>query len=174
MAVNCERRRLPTGCGRFLPGFLLAALGSSALAAEAGQPIFGFYNPTTHAFTPAPSRPPAATPIVRTGTLTINVATRLDAIPAGQQVLAFATAYLSDPSYSNAVGGQAPMMRKGATASASFKLPYIFTTTSAAAKVTVQVELSTQAAPYPAAIISTEIPLPADNADTVVTLPQTL
>jgi hypothetical protein len=38
--------------------------------------------------------------------------------------------------------------------------------------MTVSVQITSQTAPYPGSMLSTEIPLPANNAKTVVTLPQ--
>jgi hypothetical protein len=155
---------------------VLVMLGGPSFAADAGEKVYGYYNPATHAFTPAPTgaTATAAASVVRSGTLTIKVRAKLDAIPAGQKVTAYVSAYVDDTSYQNGIGTQVPMSRAGDTATASVTVPYIFTVTSASEKITVSVQVVTQIAPFPSTMLSTEIPLPTNNADTVVNLPQTL
>lgn len=152
----------------------LVMLGGPSLAADAGQKVLGYYNPKTHAFTPAPLATPAAAPIVRSGKFTINVKAVLDAIPANDQVYAYIGAYLDDTNYQNALGSQVTMKRTGNTATASLTIPYIFTAMNASEMITVRVQVVTQIAPYPSTTLTTQIPLPANNAVTVVNLPQTL
>jgi hypothetical protein len=178
--------------GRIAAGFVLAALGGPALAADPGQPpdpgqagqsgqvvagqkLFGFYNPKTHAFTPSVTPPAAnaAAPIVRSGTLTINVNATLDAIPPDAQVFAIVNASVNDATYQNGIGTRLTMKRSGKTATASVTVPYIFTVMDASEKMTVSVQITSGAAPFPGSMLSKEIPLPANNAKTVVTLPQT-
>jgi hypothetical protein len=150
--------------------------GQTAQSAPvAGQKLFGFYNPKTHTFTPSPAPPAASTapPIVRSGTITINVNAKLDAIPSDAQVFAIVNASVNDATYQNGIGTRLTMKRSGNTATASITVPYIFQVMNASEKMTVSVEITSGAAPYPGSMLSTEIPLPANNAKTVVTLPQT-
>jgi hypothetical protein len=162
----------------FLAGAVLLALNVPPPAqADAAQPVFGFYDLKTHVFTPAAPRPAATTaaPIVRKGKLTIQVAVKLDAIPAGQQVLAYPSAYLYDTNYQNAVGSSGPMKRSGSNATVSFTFPYVFTAQAATDKITVSVQIVTQAPPYyPSTMLTKQVPLPANGASTVVVFPGAL
>jgi hypothetical protein len=159
--------------GRLIASFTLFAFCGPAVASDT-QPIFGYYNPKTRAFTPASPLPAAVTRIVRSGTLKINVNATVDGIPADQTILAFVSAYLDDATYQNSLEGSVQMNRSGATATASLTVPYIFVASSASETIAISVQLSTQAAPFPSSGLTVEIPLPADNATTVVTLPQNL
>jgi hypothetical protein len=152
----------------------LVMLGGPSFAAAAGQKVPGYYNPKTHAFTPAPQATTAAAPIVRSGKLTINVKALLDAISTKEPVYAYIDAYLDDTNYQNALGSEVTMKRTGNTATASLTIPYIFTAMNASEQITVSVQVVTQTAPYPSTLLTAKIPLPANNAVTVVNLPQTL
>jgi len=159
--------------------FTVPAARAEDAGAEAPKPVFGTYDTATGVFTPAKPEAmpailpdaPAAAPIVRKGTLVVQVAADVAAIPAGQPVLAFISAYLFDTSYQNSVGTSVTMKRSGNTAKVSFSMPYVFTVLSASETVTVSVQLATQKLPYPTTVLTKKIPLPADAAKTVVAFP---
>src|SRR5271166_5560179 len=120
--------------GAVVPGVVLLALSHPIDAqAEPRQQVYGFYDLKTHVFTPAAPLPAATAPapIVRKGKLTIQVAVKLDAVPADQQVLAYVSAYLYDTNHQNSIGNSGPMKRSGSNATVTFRLPYIFAAQSA-------------------------------------------
>jgi hypothetical protein len=160
--------------GAVMTGAVLFALSHPIDAqAEPRNQVYGFYDLKTHVFTPAAPLPAATAPapIVRTGKLTIQVAVKLDAVPVGQQVMAFVSAYLYDTNYQNAVGSSAPMKRSGSNATVSFTLPYIFAAQAATDQITISVQIATQASPFPSTILTKLVALPADGAETVVAFP---
>ena len=159
-----------------VPGIVLLGLSAPiSVRADTEKPIYGAYDFKTHVFTPAAPLAAAATaPIVRKGTLTIEVSVDLKAVPAQQQVLAFVSAYLYDSNYQNSVGNSGPMKRSGSTGTVTFTIPYVFTVQNASEMVTVSVQLATQMRPYPSAIVTKQIPLPDNSAKTVVAFPAAL
>ena len=162
---------------------LAVAVASPAAAEGSSQPVPGWYNYQTKVFTPAAQPPPAAAgkPVTVKGTLIIKATVSLDGIPKSQKVLAFPSAFLFDASNSMVSGvseaGFKTIIKPDIILNVldaraiNFDLPV----GAASETVTVQVQFVTQQSPsFPSALFSKTIPLPADGATTVVTLPAAL
>jgi hypothetical protein len=158
----------------------------AVLADEVGmpssKPIAGALNPKTNIFTPsadAAAVTPEITTAYRQGTLIVeaNIAVNPD-IPKDAIIFTSIQATVSDSNYSTGVSNSASATRTGDTAKVTFKMPYVFTVSSAADVVTINLSVSfyqsgTGANPTNESINETEkIPLPANGATTTVALGQ--
>jgi hypothetical protein len=152
------------------------------VSAPSGKPISGTLNPKTNVFTPS-AEAAAATPEITTdyrqGILIVeaNIAVSPD-ISKDATIFTSVQATVHDSHYSTGVSNSASATRTGDTAKITFKMPYVFTVSSTADVVTINLSVSfyqngTATNPTNESINETEtIPLPANGATTTVALGQ--
>jgi len=152
------------------------------VSAPTSKPVTGTLNPKTNVFTPsagAAAVTPEITTDYRQGILIVeaNIAVNPD-IPKDTMIYTSVQATVYDSHYSTGVSNSASATRSGDTAKVTFKMPYVFTVSSTADVVTINLSVSfyqsgTSAKPTNESINETEkIPLPANGATTTVAIGQ--
>lgn len=175
------------GMAAALPLVLSATAGADPLAPS--SKTFGYFNPQTHVFTPAPLPPavpnaagPAATTIVRSGTVNLSVTVRLvspipkDAIfSTGAGVLVGDPDTATPPRYVSSVGDVAPTVtRSGSTLKITASIPYRFVYTVSADQMQLTFYISYNGPPPHSFYYNQSIKIPADGATTPLSLTASL
>ncbi len=139
-------RRILTGvliCEALALAGICPALAGAATAPASAAPVFGYLDPKTNIFTPAPEpsylsqlvlRPPKP-PVVVTGTLNVTVTVTYSAFPVprvtqasvSMATIAGQSAY---PAYSSGTGGVATLVFSGNTGVATITVPYALNVSS--------------------------------------------
>jgi hypothetical protein len=173
--------------GTLIAAFMLQ-MPSAVLADDIGtstrKVVPGSLNPKTNVFTPSASAAPTTvtpeiTTTFRQGILIVEVNIAVGPnIPSDTVITASIQAIVNDARFSTGVSNEASATRTGDTAKVTFKMPYVFTISSTADVVTVNLSVSfsqggTGTNPTNETINETEtIPLPANGATTTVALGQ--
>lgn len=168
-----------------LPVVLSCAAGADPLAPS--TKTFGYFNPQTHVFTPAqPAAPnaagPAATTIVRSGTVNVSVTVRLvspipkDAIfSTGAGVLVGDPDTATLPRYVSSVGDVAPTVtRSGRTLKITASIPYRFVYTVSTDQMLLSFYISYNGPPPHSFFYNQSIKIPANGATTPISLTASL
>jgi hypothetical protein len=152
------------------------------ISAPSSKPVAGTLNPKTNVFTPSTGAA-AVTPEITTGyrqgilIVEANIAVNPD-LPKDAVIYTSVQATVYDSHYSTGVSNSASATRTGDTAKVTFKMPYVFTVSSAADVVTINLSVSfyqsgTATNPTNETINETQkIPLPANGATTTVAIGQ--
>jgi hypothetical protein len=171
--------------GECVIGCLLLASVAALSAADAGERIFGYLDPSSNSFTPitgaaahlsnktSASLVAVAPPVLRRGKLvvTVNIQFAPD-FPTNLRVTAMVVATTTpastaDPSTATSTIAFANVARSGSVGVAQVELPYAFTTTAATDKVLLSTTLSHANG---AVDLDQSISLPAEGATTRVTV----
>lgn len=153
------------------------------------SPLFGYFDPQTHEFTPEPLRPgpssgahPFAAPIRRSGTIVIKATVALvSSIPAGATFNTAGSASLSDPPdlpppafHDSAADTTPSVARHGNTVTVVSSFSYNFVYASKSDQINVQFFISYFGSPSHSYIYRQAIPVPPDGAKTTIDLKASL
>ena len=148
--------------------------------APAANTLFGFLNPATGIFTPAPQPPePRATaaggPIFRRGTLVViesfTTPTTVPATTLFQDIVTVETnSQAGSVTYSDTAGYSGVAHRRGGSGRIVVKVPYVFAVASASETLTVTCLMTSPTGDE--ATLTQTIPLPANNATTTLNVSQ--
>jgi hypothetical protein len=160
----------------------LAAAPSAADPTASSGLIPGYYDLRTHIFTAAPQRSAPSVPssssalVIVSGTIVLRATVELDpAITGGAEISALVTISAQDDTYSDSLSGYANVSRKGRTATVSMTLPYEFTLAAANDPLTIETTIAAQDVPsLPSVTLTKIVPLPANGATKIITLPEGL